>query len=146
VTFSLKGHRVVIRVTEKEIDLSGTPAELRSIGQAISDLETGQSQSIPADTAASDAPCDRVLAVFRVVASSGMVLVSIVGSELLAEGSLNGLQALASWFSFPDGERSGAHGHYEWYPGNPNIAAMSRPLVVSVAEPEDEDTTPAIQA
>jgi hypothetical protein len=132
---------VVIRATDTELDLSGSPAELRGLAAALARLAPGEHCRFAADTTPSPVPYTRLLASFEVTASGGPVHVSIDGDTLRASGSPDGLGGFASFFEFPDDARSGTHHHHEWWEGNEYITADSRPLVVSVAEQVAADVT-----
>jgi len=125
---------VVIRATDTEIDLSGSPTELRNIGRSLSAIADGEVREFDADAAADPSPYDRMLSGLRVVVCGKPVRLSVSDSWLVAEGDAAGLRAFASWFDYPDDARFPAHGHFEWYPGHMFVAENSRPLVVSVAE------------
>jgi hypothetical protein len=125
---------VVIRATDREVDLSGSPSEMRGIAYRLAALSAGQSCEFVADAAADSAPYDRVLSGFRAAASGGRVRISVAGSWLVAEGDPVRLAKLGSWFGFPDESKFPAHGHYEWFPDHPDIADDSLPLVIGVAK------------
>jgi hypothetical protein len=76
------------------------------------------------------------------VAAAGQVRVAVLGSWLVVEGEAHRLAAFASWFVFPLDAKFPAHGHYEWFPGHPDIAEESRPLVVSVAKQAEQGAAP----
>jgi hypothetical protein len=122
---------VVIRATDTELKLSGSPSELRNIASQIVQLKPGCTIRLPADQTADPAPYPRLLVALEVVASSGAVKVSVIKGDLLATGSAAALATFASFFQFEDCALSGAHGHHEWYPGNEYIDSNSRPLVIS---------------
>ena len=125
---------MVIRATATELDLSGTPAELRLVAQSLAELCHGRSLTLAADLTADAAPYDRLLAVFEVTASDGPVRVTVAGEALRATGSPEFLRKqFASFFRFREDAPRGAHTHHEWYEGNECIAADSMPLVISVA-------------
>ena len=124
---------MVIRASEEELDLSGSPAELRGIARAIRSLQDGERCSFVADIRALASPYDRVLSLFEVVASRGPVCIVLAGNTLVAEGSLPMLKCLASFFDFSDSDRHGTHHHHEWWEGNDYVSPVSRPLVISVA-------------
>ena len=126
---------MVIRETASELDLSGTPAELRAIGRAVAALGPGERCRFEADAHADPAPYTRVLAALVVEASGGPVRVSVAGQVLAASGSPDMLARFASFFVFSDADRPGTHAHHEWWDGNEYIAADSRPLVIRAAEP-----------
>lgn len=50
---------MVIRVTDKEIDLSGSPSELGQIATVLEGLQSGQSCEFEADPNADPAPYGR---------------------------------------------------------------------------------------
>jgi hypothetical protein len=122
---------MVIRETDTQLDVSGTPAELRAVADGLAGMTAGQSCEFAADTAADPVPYTRVLATFRVMASGGPVLVSVAEDSLLATGSPEMLARFACFFAFSDADPGGTHRHHEWWEGNEYIAADSRPLVVS---------------
>lgn len=122
---------MVIRETDTELDVSGTPAELRAVADGLAGMTVGQSREFAAATAADPAPYTRVLFALRVVASGGPVRVSVAEDMLLATGSPEMLARFASFFAFSDGDQRGTHQHHEWWEGNEYIAVDSRPLVIS---------------
>jgi hypothetical protein len=121
---------VVIRATDTQLVLSGSPAELRSIAMQFVQLKPGSRIRFAADETADPAPYDRLLVAFEVVASNEAVNVSVSDDTLLATGSTAKLAAFASFFQFEDRAPSGTHGHHEWFPGNKYIDPNSRPLVI----------------
>ena len=68
---------MVIRATETELDLSGSPAELRSIATQFVQLQPGGRIRFAADETADPSPYARLLVAFEVVASNGAVKVSV---------------------------------------------------------------------
>ncbi|MBA4020659.1 MAG: hypothetical protein C0483_26160 [Pirellula sp.] len=126
---------MVIRETATELDLCGTPVELRAVGRALAALGSGERCRFEADTHADPAPYTRVLVAFEAEASGGPVRLSVAGQVLSASGSPDMLATFASFFEFSDDDRPGTHTHHEWWDGNDYIAADSRPLVISRAEP-----------
>jgi len=126
---------MVIRETSTEIDLSGSPTELRTVGRALTAFGPGDHCRFEADTHADPAPYIRVLAAFEAEASGGPVRVSVAGQVLFASGSPDMFARFASFFEFSDADRSGTHTHHEWWDDNEYIAADSRPLVIRRAKP-----------
>jgi hypothetical protein len=126
---------VVIRATDTELDLSGPPAELSRLAAALRALGPGEHRRFGADSAADPRPYDRLLAALEVVASSGPVRVGVAGDTLSVSGSPDMLGRLATFLEFPEGAAAGTHRHHEWWDGNEYVAADSRPLVISAAEP-----------
>jgi hypothetical protein len=124
---------VVIRATETELDISGSPAELQEIATTLANLTPGQRCRFTADLTAEPAPYDRLLGVFEATASGGPVRVSVVGDAVQVTGGSEMLKRLGSFFEFPEGTQSGTHRHHEWWEGNDDITPDSRPLVLSVA-------------
>jgi len=127
---------MVIRETATEIDLSGTPTELRGIGETLATLGPGEGCRFEADAQADPAPYDRVLGALEAEASGGPVRVGVTAQVLSVAGSSDMLARFASFFAFSDEDRPGTHSHHEWWDGNEYIAADSRPLVISRAEPK----------
>lgn len=130
---SLGVQPMVIRATDAELEVSGTPAELRAVGDALAGLAPDSSVSFPTDPAADPRPYTRVLTAFRAAASGGPVRVAVEGDVLTATGSPDMLQRFAGFFAFADDTPPGYHTHHEWWDGNEAIAPDSRPLVISCA-------------
>ncbi len=125
---------MVIRETATELELSGTPAELRAVSRALAALGPGERCRFEADALADPAPYTRVLVAFEAEASGGPVRVSVAEQVLWATGSPDMLATFSSFFEFSDADRPGTHAHHEWWDGNDYITADSRPLVISRAE------------
>jgi hypothetical protein len=125
---------VVIRATEKELDLSGSPAELREVASRIVAIAPGQRIRFAADQTAVAEPYDRLLIALEVVASEGALKISVTDETLIAAGNPESIRSFASFLEFEDATPRGFHHHYEWYPGNELIAPDSKPLVVCVGE------------
>jgi hypothetical protein len=121
---------VVIRATDRELEISGSPVELRSVAMQFAQLKAGGRIRFAADESADPAPYSRILLAFEVVVSNDAVKVSVADDTLLVTGSVAKLTAFASFFQFEDRAPIGAHGHHEWYPGNDYIDSSSRPLVI----------------
>ena len=122
-----------IRESESEIELSGTPSELRALGRAIAALGPGIRHGFPADASVDPAPYSRALNSLEAVASGGPTRVSVDGDVLLVAGTPESLGCFASFLTFSDADRPGTHHHHEWWEGNKSIAENSRPLVVSLS-------------
>ena len=125
---------LVIRSTDFELNLSGTPQELRQIAEVLSDLRADQSIRIPADFTVNAAPFDRSLHAIEIAASGGPVRISVVGDCLKVTGSETALGIFASYFQFPDEASYGNHTHHDWMSelDSADISPDSRSLVVSV--------------
>jgi hypothetical protein len=123
-----------ICATDTELDLSGSPAELRGISIGLAGLRPGERCKFTADVTGNPAPYDRLLDAFEAIASDGPVCVSVAGKTLLAIGCPEMLAKLASFFWFSDSSLPGSHSHHEWWEGNEYIAKDSRPLVISLAK------------
>lgn len=125
---------MVIRASEKELDLSGSPGELRELASRIVAIAPGERIRFAADQTAIAEPYDRLLIALEVVASEGAVKISVENETLVAAGTADSLRSFASLLEFEDATPRGYHHHYEWYPGNEFIAPDSTPLVVCVGE------------
>ncbi|BAZ51805.1 hypothetical protein JMG10_38835 [Nostoc ellipsosporum NOK] len=116
-----------------EINLSGTPADLRSIRQSI--LELLQSQDVQICILANEvdpAPYDSCLNSLLICKSDCSLKVMLSASSLKIEGTLEKLKVFAGWFDFSDSTESGYHNHFDYYEGNEWVDPASVPLVISV--------------
>jgi hypothetical protein len=124
---------IVIRASDKELDVSGSIDDLNSIAMALSELSHGQICRIEASNDADPSPYPNTLSALEAYISDGPVRVSVDDCTLYISGSLEMVKRSASWFKFePDGQ-SGDHCHHEWFEGNTYICPTSRPLVISIA-------------
>jgi hypothetical protein len=125
---------LVIRSTDSELDLSGTPQELRQIAEVLSDLRADQSIRFPADFTTNAAPYDRLLQAMEITVSGGPVRIRVVGECLKVTGSELSLDIFASYFQFPDDASHGSHAHHDWMDefDTEYISPDSRSLVVRV--------------
>ena len=124
---------MVIRASASELDVSGSPAELRIIANALSYVVAGASLRFEAEMGIDPSPYDKLLAAFEVRATGGLVRVSVAGGSLIATGSPEALNVFASFFNFNDDTPRGYHVHHEWHTESDPIEVDSRPLVISVA-------------
>jgi hypothetical protein len=123
---------MVIRESDTELAISGSPAELNNLADQIERLGAGEELTIRATCSASPSPYDRCLAGLTVRATGGAARVSVVGDHVVATASPKFAEAFASFFRFVEDSPPGTHGHHEWFEGNESIAPDSRPLVISV--------------
>jgi hypothetical protein len=123
---------MVIRETDAELEICGSPAELNAIADQIEQLGAGEELRAPADADADPRPYDRCLAGLTVRATNGPVRVSVTDDHVIATASPSAVQIFASFFRFEENSPPGTHGHHEWFAGNESIAPDSRPLVISV--------------
>ncbi|MEH2106268.1 Imm32 family immunity protein [Nostoc sp.] len=116
-----------------EIDLSGTPGDLRSIGQSI--LELLQVQDVQVYIPANEvdpAPYDSCLNSLLIRKSDYFIKVMVAGSSLKIEGTPEKLEVFADWFNFDNSTESGYHHHFDYYEGNEWLDPTSVSLVISV--------------
>ncbi|MEH2235251.1 Imm32 family immunity protein [Nostoc sp.] len=116
-----------------EIDLSGTPGDLRNIGQSILELFEAQDVQvcIPANEV-DPAPYDSCLNLLLIRKSDCPVKVMVAGSSLKIEGTPEKLKVFADWFNFGDSTESGYHNHFDYYEGNEWVDPASVSLIISV--------------
>jgi hypothetical protein len=94
---------MVNRTIATDLDLSGTPAELRAVGDVLCSMTAGSNRRFGADPTADPTPYGRVLDELEIVATDGPVQVWVAGDKLLAAGSPDALKVFSSFFEFPDG-------------------------------------------
>lgn len=126
---------IVIRWTApSELDVSGSPSELRAVKTRILDFAAGAEAHtlIHADSDADPAPYSKSLEILRVAKGVGPTRISVDGTVMNVTGSQKHLEVFAKNFDFSDDSPSRNHVHYEFYAGNQWIAPDSVPLVVSV--------------
>ena len=123
---------IIIRASDTEIELSGTPTELGVIAQALSTVAAGRAFRFAARSDANPEPYDRLLVVFEAEASEGPMRLFVDADTLRATGSPEMFRVFGSYFSFPADTDSGAHNHHDYFEGDRYIAADSRSLVISV--------------
>ncbi|MEH1933128.1 MAG: hypothetical protein V7L14_05265 [Nostoc sp.] len=116
-----------------EIDLSGTPGDLRSIRQSIIELLQAEDVQvcIPANEV-DPAPYDSCLNSFLIRKSDCSLKVMVAGSSLKIEGTPEKLEVFADWFNFDNSTESGYHQHFDYYEGNEWVDPGSVSLVISV--------------
>jgi hypothetical protein len=127
---------IKIRATEDEVDVSGSPEELRSIREAILRLihSPDRTLAVAASTSFDPAPYAWALQELKVVRSSGPSRVRIEQQQgLVVSGVDENLIRFASWFEVGPQATIGAHSHFEHLPGSSYVAAESLPLVISVS-------------
>ena len=114
-------------------DLSGTPAELRAVAQALSSLSG--SVSFAADTSPPADPYPFMLSTLEVRVGSGPVCASVRDDVLCVTAASEFLAPFASCFQLEETTPGGYHVHHEYFPGNDYISSVSIPLVISVRPP-----------
>ncbi len=128
---------IEIRYSINEIELSGTIHELNEIRQAIEGAGSNRSNDLcfAANTEIDPSSFKSVGKMLIVRISTGPTKVSVdAGSKLLVEGSLENIEAFASFLSFDEPVLSGDHAHYEYYEENDDVAPNSTPLVIGVKD------------
>lgn len=125
---------ICIRFAPSEgCDVSGTPAELRAVAEAVSSLSG--SASFAADTSQPPTPYPFSLSTLVVRVGSGPVCASVHGGVLSVTAAPKFLVPFASFFRFEDTAPEGYHSHHQYFPGNTYISPESVPLVISVHHP-----------
>jgi hypothetical protein len=115
------------------LELAASVKELRNLRQDILELvgSDAKEKTFAADPSIRPATFDAALSTLIIAKSDGPTRVSLRGEgAVLIEGSLNCLEAFASFFDFePDAEKA-THRHFEYYESNEWIAPDSLPLVI----------------
>jgi hypothetical protein len=116
-----------------DLDISASPAELRTVMAQISAFLLGKVERIEvvADSAADPQPYAQCLDLLIVDRDIGPTKVSVEGKVVRVTGSERCLEVFASYFNFNDGSPAKHHVHFEYFEGNEWIAKDSIPLVVS---------------
>jgi hypothetical protein len=123
---------MVIRESDGQLDISGSPAELNAVADAIERMAAGAELSIDADATADPRPYDRCLVALEARTTDGPVRVALLDNRAVVTGSVAMMRTFASYFRFDANASHGTHHHHEWFDGNECIAQDSAPLVVSV--------------
>ena len=123
---------MVIRASEKELDISGSPHELNAIADRIVRLKGNEELTEQAEVAAEPHPYDRCLGSLRLRITDGPVRVSVVNDHLEVTASSAMMLVFAAFFRFDLVAKRGTHNHHEWFEGDEYIARNSRPLVISI--------------
>lgn len=125
---------IEIRFSKGEIDLQGTPSELRGVRQAILDFLTNDPPMVhlAASVNVDSTPYQCHLESLIIRKGYGPVRITVAGKSLEAEGESEMLKTFAEWFNFTDNGPDRYHCHFEYYEGNSCIAPESVPLVISV--------------
>jgi hypothetical protein len=122
-----------IRYFPGECEVSGTPADLRSVAIRLQRIAiTGERRVILADTDFDPTPYSDKLSRLVILRNEKKDKISIEDGSLVLTGSARGLLRLASFFDFPDEAQHGAHVHHEACYSPEFTHAASHPLVVSV--------------
>jgi hypothetical protein len=123
---------MVIRESDGQLEISGSPAELNEIAEGIEGLAAGAEFSIGADAGADPRPYDQCLAALEVRVTDGPVRVATSGDYVVVTGGVPTIRTFGSCFRFDEGAARGMHCHHEWFEGNDYVARDSVPLVISV--------------
>ena len=86
---------ITFRASEDELDISGSPKELRELKASLKSLKDMQSFRVTANIKAVPKPYDFVLCAFEAVASGGPVRVSVSNQALRVTGSAEMLEVFA---------------------------------------------------
>lgn len=117
----------------REIDLSGSPKELRDVQQSIFNFIQDKTQQVCVIEAATvnPSPYDICLSSLSIRKSDSFIKVSISANSLQIEGEPKKLEAFADWFNF-DNNLLDFHCHLD-YDGNEWLVdAKSSSLIISI--------------
>jgi hypothetical protein len=123
---------------EEGLDLGGDHAEMRALHDLALATATGGSGDacVSADTHGDPAPYASFLSALEFRRLEGPLVIRVADRGVLeVTGGPESLKGFASFLSFDDAARPGAHSHVEFYEGHPFISPASEPLVVSLEGP-----------
>ena len=123
-----------------ELELSGTPAELRTLGREIAAFAQSQESTLTLVLAElpDPTPYSRSVAALTLTRETGPTRVSIgENGHVHAVGSPENLKLLSEWLGIEDDTPDGYHVHYDGWRGNQYIAEGSVPLVITVQRREN---------
>jgi hypothetical protein len=116
-----------------EVEISGTPQELRDIRRLILNFIQTQDVRVCIPAAeiepTSDNFCLKSLSILK---TNGSIKISIFDNFLKVEGEPDNLESFADWFNFDDNTRSGYHHHFDYYEGNEWVDPNSIALIISI--------------
>lgn len=117
-----------------EIDLSGSPEELRDVRQSILKLiQVQDRQNCIIEAEAIDpAPYDTCLNFLAICKSNSLLKVSVSANSLQVEGELNKLEIFADWFNFPDDTECDYHNHLDYFGNEWWVNPNSSSLIIAV--------------
>lgn len=118
-----------------ELELSGSPEELRAFGNAIRAFVNsgGDRGTLGLELLSNPAPYARSIETIALAIAEGPVRISVLqDGHVSVSGSRKSLETLAAWFDWGDDSPDGHHAHYEGWPGNEYVAEESVPMVVMV--------------
>ena len=118
------------------IEISGSASLLSEIARSVYDLLESDSESIvfQANQTIDPSPYSSVLKRLKIIKGDQPAIASIIGEEVVVEGSIESLRAFASFFEFESDAAKNDHSHFEYeeYEGNRFVSRGSIPMVISV--------------
>jgi hypothetical protein len=134
---SLRGVEIFmiqIRFSDRELEISGSPQELRQVSQSILDLIHDRARlmvQIDAETIA-PIPYAFCLSQLSIVKTAGLIKLSVAANILQIEGAPERLEAFAKWFDFDDNTHSCYHRHFDHFDNTERVDPGSISLVIAV--------------
>ncbi len=125
---------IAICSSSEEIELSGSPKELRDVRQLILDFIQNREQQMCVIKSAkvNPFPYNLCLSSLCICKSKSSIRVSVFESCLQIEGEPDNLETFAEWFNFDDDTLPGYHCHFDYLGNDDLIDVDSNPLVISV--------------
>lgn len=122
--------------SQGDVDLSGTPEELREIADGIRELAASRKKSIAfgAATGFDPTPYDAVVPALKVKKQKGPVRVSLTAGELVIAGSSESLAWFCAYLDFGPDATPSNHVRCEYWTGNEQISPESLPLVIGIRQ------------
>lgn len=122
-----------IRYSEREVEVAGSPAELRSVASRLARLANVGGEDVMACDAGFDPkPYTALLSRLQLSRKEGKDRVSISSDQLELSGSSEALIRFASFFDMSDDAVDGFHVHHEFLSNDGFVAPDSWPLIVTI--------------
>jgi hypothetical protein len=118
-----------------DLEISGSVADLEAVRHGLLGLLVLPAQheiGFEADTQCAPQPYTSVLPKLIIHKGQGPTRVTVENHSVQVAGSIDSLDAFASFLDFESAAISGSHTHYEYYEGNPYISPDSVPLVFAI--------------
>jgi hypothetical protein len=118
-----------------DLEISGSAADLETIRHGLLGLLVLPAQheiQFEADTQCDPRPYMNVIPKLIIRKGQGPTRVTAENYSVQIAGSIDSLDAFASFLDFESTAIPGSHTHYEYYDDNPYISPDSVPLVIAI--------------
>lgn len=124
----------ILFTSPDELEISGSYQEMNEIKVKLLSLSEGINTELCIDTDnnADPSPYEKALNSMQAFVSLGPTKISVVGDNVVIEGSSESFDRFSSFFGFNEGDPSGTHNHHEYIKGDTFIHPSSIPTVVGI--------------